>query len=348
MKQLQGMLFAFLAFAAIHTNAQIIQASQTSAKITSVDFFKAEQPAELTILSDFKTLKSKKKKGVYQDAVGTLYLSQTDSISDKISICARGEFRRENCQMPSLIVNFKTTTPSPLSGLKKMKMVCGCSSSSYSERLVLLEYLTYRIFNFLTDMSFRTRLVKVNYRDVNDKVKTYSQYAFLIEDVDELAKRNGCREYEKKASSVLTNRAQLTLVAFFQYLIGNTDWSVPNYHNIKLIQLRNDSTSYPYVVPYDFDFAGIVNASYAFPNTELFGIEKVTDRVYRGHPRNVEELELTLKIFRDNKENILSLVRGFDLLDLKDRKTMTDYIEDFYSIINNPKRVKYEFVNGGK
>ena len=348
MKQLHGMLFIVLILATLHTNAQIIQASQKSTGLTCVDFFKTEQPAELTIVSDFKTLKSKKKKGVYQNAVGTLYLSQTDSIQDNLSICARGEFRRENCQMPSLIVNFKNTTPSPLSGLKKMKMVCGCSSTAYSERLVLQEYLAYKIYNFLTDMSFRVRLVKVNYRDINNKVKPYSQYAFLIEDVDEMAKRNGCREYEKKASSVLSDRAQMNLVALFQYMIGNTDWSVPNYHNIKLIQLRNDSTSYPYIVPYDFDFAGIVNASYAVANTELFGIEKVTDRAYRGYPRSIEELEVTLKIFRDNKENILSLVRGFDLLDLKERKIMLDYIEDFYSIINNPKKVKYEFVNGGR
>ena len=215
MKQLQGVLFAVLVFTALHTDAQIIQASQKSTTLTSVDFFKTEQPAELTIVSDFRTLKSKKKKGVYQDAVGTLHLSQTDSISDNISICARGEFRRENCQMPSLIVNFKTTTPTPLSGLKKMKMVCGCSSTAYSERLVLREYLAYKIYNFLTDMSFRVRLVKVNYKDINNKVKPYSQYAFLIEDVDELAKRNACREYEKKASSVLSDRRQMTLVAMF-------------------------------------------------------------------------------------------------------------------------------------
>ena len=97
MKQLHGMLFIVLILATLHTDAQIIQASQKSTGLTCVDFFKTEQPAELTIVSDFKTLKSKKKKGVYQNAVGTLYVSQTDSIQDNLSICARGEFRRENC-----------------------------------------------------------------------------------------------------------------------------------------------------------------------------------------------------------------------------------------------------------
>src|SRR5215218_7358700 len=206
MKQLQRLFFIAFLFAILPADAQIIQASQKTNALTCTEFFKTEQPAEFTMISDFKTLKSKKKKGIYQDAVATLYLSEKDSISDKISICARGEFRRENCQMPSLMINFKSTTPSALSGLKKMKMVCGCSSTSSSERFVLKEYLTYKIYNFLTDMSFKTRLVKVSYKDVNDKVKPYSQYAFLIEDVDDLAKRNGCREYEKKASSVLSDR----------------------------------------------------------------------------------------------------------------------------------------------
>jgi hypothetical protein len=349
MKQLQLAFIAVFIFFLFPVHAQIITANQKTPSLTCVDFFKTDKVSELTLLSDFKNLRSKKKVGVYQNAVATLYINATDSITENAEISARGAFRRELCQMPSLMINFKTKTPSILGGLKKMKVVCGCSSSPYNERLVLMEYLTYKIYNLLTDLSFKAKLLKVNYKDVNDKMKPYSQYAFFIEDVDEMAKRNGCREYKGKvANSILSDRNQMTMVTIFQYMIGNTDWSVPNYHNIKLIQLKKDSTSYPYTVPYDFDFAGIVNASYAFPNKDLFDIEKVTDRLYRGFPRTMEELEKTLQIFRDKKEEILSMVLKFDLLDLKDRKTMIDYIEDFYKIINDSKRVKYEFVNNAR
>jgi hypothetical protein len=41
----------------------------------------------------------------------------------------------------------------------------------------------------------------------------------------------------------------------------------------------------PYAVPYDYDFSGLVNTTYAEPDP-LLETENVTDRVYRGYPRN--------------------------------------------------------------
>ena len=43
----------------------------------------------------------------------------------------------------------------------------------------------------------------------------------------------------------------------FEYMIGNTDWSVEYLQNIKLATV--DSNSAPITIPYDFDHAGIVN-----------------------------------------------------------------------------------------
>src|SRR6185295_11021392 len=97
--------------------------------------------------------------------------------------------------------------------------------------------------------------------------------------------------------------------------IGNTDWSVPNYHNTKLMRPINDSISFPYVVPYDFDFAGLVNASYAIPSPDL-AITSVKQRLYRGFPRTMEELQRTLKIFREKQEAIKNLIMNFELLNI--------------------------------
>lgn len=309
-------------------------------------FFTADEPLEMTVISDFKKLKSQKKKGVYQLAYAVLKFSPRDSLADSIRIYARGEFRRTTCQMPSLMVNFKGKKNSPLNDLKKLKMVCGCSSSDYNEQLVLMEFLAYKIYNQLTDLSFRARLVKMNYRDLHQKAKPYSQYAFFIEDVDEMAARNGCREFEKKASALYSDRQQTLVMSVFQYMIGNLDWSIPNYHNVKLIQPINDTTAPPFIVPYDFDFSGLVNASYAFPNHEAFAVEKVTDRFYRGYPRTSEEVETALQLYKEKKAKILSLIQNFELLPKRERQTMVDYIEDFYRTINNQKKVEYHFVNG--
>jgi hypothetical protein len=54
-------------------------------------------------------------------------------------------------------------------------------------------------------------------------------------------------------------------MAVFQYMIGNTDWSVPYLHNIRILSF--DAQTIPSVVPYDFDHAGIVNAPYALPRS---------------------------------------------------------------------------------
>ena len=97
-----------------------------------------------------------------------------------------------------------------------------------------------------------------------------------------MAKRNSCRELENVAiNTEQTERKQMTLVALFEYMIGNTDWSVPAYHNIKLMQDRKNPESIPFAVPYDLNHCGFVNAPYAVPPEEL-GIETVKDRMYRG------------------------------------------------------------------
>jgi hypothetical protein len=328
--------------------AQLVQTPQALTKFSSQEFFNSDQLLDLTVSSDFKKLRSQKHKGLLQPATVTLYLSPTDSLVENIGIWARGEFRRTLCQTPSLMVDFKKDTTSSLKGLKKMKLVCGCSPSSYNENLVLLEHLAYKIYNQLTDMSFKTRLVRITFKDVNSKIKSYTQYAFFIEDVDAMAKRNNCREYEKRVNSSMANRNQMTLMSMFQFLIGNTDWSIPNFHNIKFIQSKADSFSAPYIVPYDFDFSGLVNASYAYPNQELFGIEKVTERLYRGLPRSEEEIENVLTLFKSKKDTIMELVNSFTLLKPTERKTVTDYLAEFYKMVDDKRAIRYQFVNGFK
>ena len=41
----------------------------------------------------------------------------------------------------------------------------------------------------------------------------------------------------EKLSQRSTERMHMTTVAVFNYMIGNTDWSVPGQHNIKLIKV---------------------------------------------------------------------------------------------------------------
>ena len=306
-------------------------------------FFNATEPLEITLVSDFKRLKSKRQKKVYQPATVSLTFPGRPAITEAIEIAARGEFRRTTCVYPPVILNFKSTKAPTLSPLKTMKLVNGCSAGSFDEELVLKEYLIYKMYNMLTEFSFGVRLAKMTYKDVLNKTKEYSQYGFLIEDVDDVAKRNNCREYQKAVlNGALTDRYQMSLVSMFQYMIGNTDWSLPNKHNIRFVQVRTDSVSYPYVIPYDFDYCGMVNAPYAVPQPE-FGIEKVTDRYYRGLARAKEEVEPLVSLFKEKREFFTALIMNFEPLKMRVRESMVAYLDSFYKDLDDKRKVTYIF-----
>jgi hypothetical protein len=103
----------------------------------------------------------------------------------------------------------------------------------------------------------------------------------------------------------------------------------------------------PYAVPYDFDYCGLVDASYAVP-ADVIGTEKVTERVYRGFPRNMEEIQETLDLFRAKKENILGVIRNFTLLPDKIKNGMIRYLDEFFKIIENKNDVKSAFIDNAR
>lgn len=306
-------------------------------------FFNTPDPLDITLVSDFKTIKGKRQKNVFQPAFATVNLPGHPPVTEEIQLAARGEFRRTNCRMPSMMLNFKSPKAPTLGALKKLKLVCGCGSSDYDEELLLREYLVYKMYNMLTDMSFKVRLIKVTYKDDQEKMKAYSQFGFLIEDVDDLAKRNKCKEFKKLVpNAARTDKQQMGLVSLFQYMIGNTDWSLPNSHNIKFIQLANDSVSFPYVIPYDFDYCGMVNAPYAIPQAE-FGIERVTDRYYRGIAMAKEELNPIVQLFKEKREFIEALISNFTLLKDKTRKEMLYFLGEFYKDLEDKRMLTNVF-----
>jgi len=342
MRKLHRMLAAALFFCAITASAQ------SSKKIDSVAFFHDEQPFDLVLSSDLKNLVNKKMSKAEQPAKVTFRMPDSTVITEDIRINTRGKFRLENCQMPPILLNFKNTTSPRLRPLGKLKLVVGCGATNEDEQLIIKEYLAYKMYNMLTEKSFRVRLVKIRYEDTRGKIKAYSQYGFLLEDVDDMARRNKCKEIQDIAiQTESTDRKQMTLVALFEYMIGNTDWSVPAFHNIKLIQKSGDTKAIPIAVPYDLNHCGFVNASYAVPPEEL-GIETVKDRLYRGFPRSMEELQETIAIFKDKKEAIYSLINNCAWLNKPSRRESIQFLDEFYKTIENKNSVKYTFIDNAR
>ena len=297
-------------------------------------FFLDENVIDVTLTTDIKKLRSNKKVPVWQPANIVMRFSDTAIINEVIRVQPRGEFRKMNCDIASLMLDFKNQTSPKLSPLKKLKLVGGCHSNTADEELLLKEFVIYKIYNFLTNMSFRTRLLHITYKD-SEKQRSYKQYAFLIEDIKYLCTRNNCVEANRKIFiPSATDRQHTTLVCLFQYMTGNTDWSLPNFHNIKIIVPKTDTLARPYIIPYDFDYTGLVNADYAVPQ-EIFGTTSVKERVYRGASRTDNELQQAIDIFKERKERIMYYISNFPLLGERTKKDITTYLEEFYKIIGN-------------
>lgn len=307
-------------------------------------FFLDDNVIEVKFTTDIKKLRTEKKVPKYQPATISMKFSDTLIITEEIRVEPRGEYRKRNCDMASLMLNFKNASSPKLSPLKKLKFVGGCRTGSAFEELLLKEFLVYKIQNFLSPMSFRVRLLHITYNDSKEKVKSFTQYAFLLEDMNDLTARNNCVEIKnKKFLTEATNREQMTFVNLFQYMIGNTDWSIPNLHNMKLMVPKNDTLAKPFAIPYDFDYCGLVDASYAVPSEGL-GIESVSQRLYRGFSRGYNELQTAIEVFKEKKESIMYYVDHFELCSTKCRKLMTAYLDDFYETLDNKKRIESVFI----
>lgn len=329
-----------LIFSALFIKAQAVD---------SIRFFTDEEVIEMTLSTDIRGLQNQKGDDIFQDGTVSMKFPDSTVITENVKVGARGKFRRGYCRIPPIMLNFRTPDgKSRFQSLGKLKLVIGCGVKSTDEELLLKEFLVYKIYNLLEDKSFRVRLLKTTYVDTKGRNKPFTQYSFLIEDDGDMARRNNCKKKEHgQYLTEATDRNTMTMVALFEYMISNTDWSVPNNHNVKLIFDRDNEAAPPHAVPYDFDYCGLVDASYAIPH-EIIGTEKVTERVYRGFPRTLEEIQITLDEFRKKKTAIYALINNFNLLSTRTRKTMTDFLDEFFELIENKNRVKSVFVDNAR
>ncbi|MCK5369699.1 MAG: hypothetical protein KAQ62_14160, partial [Cyclobacteriaceae bacterium] len=207
--------------------------------------FDSDEILELTLRADLKTVfKDRGDDPQYHNA--TLHYQEDQTAFDiPIKIKVRGHFRKmsSNCKYPPLFLNFaKSSTPkaSVFRGQDKTKLVTPCRG----DQIVINEYLVYKLYNLITPKSFRVRLVKVIYEDTVKNKSSDPSYAILLEEEEQMAKRNLSYSVEiEKLSPKKTQKEAFLAMAVFEYLIGNTDWSVEYQQNIKLIKL--DSTSIP-------------------------------------------------------------------------------------------------------
>lgn len=304
--------------------------------------FDVEDVLELTISGDVGGLMKDRGNDPQYHALTLTYKNESDPVSIPVKIKARGHFRKakENCIYPPLLLNFYQDTQNTLfDGQDKLKLVTPCRGDKY----VVREYLVYKLYNQITPRSFKVRLVKVNYEDSDSKSKKDEPlYGMLIEDEEQMAKRNSTVSVAGKlVRPEQTLKEDFLNLAVFEYMIGNTDWSVQYLQNVKLI--ASDSLAIPSTVPYDFDHAGIVGAPYALPAAELL-LTSTKERRYRGYCINdMNQFTDVIAQFNMLKDTFYNVYTSSKLLEESYLKSTVKFLDDFYKTINDPKRLKNEF-----
>lgn len=219
-----------------------------------------------------------------------------------------------------------------------MKLVTPCRGDQY----VIHEYLVYKLYNLVTPRSFRARLVKVIYHDNKKNKKSDPYYGILLEEEKQMAHRNN--SYSLKTEGIRpenTGIEDFLKMAIFQYMIGNTDWSVQYLQNVKLIM--DDKTKLPVTVPYDFDHAGIVRAPYAKPAPEL-KMRSILQRRYRGFcMTDLDQLDTVFETFNQLKNDFYAIYTDNPLLRENYIHQTVRFLDQFYETINDPNKAGKEF-----
>lgn len=269
---------------------------------------------------------------------------QVDSsrLSLHADVKTRGHFRKkkENCVYPPLLIHFEKNEQQRTSVFKDqndLKLVMPCAGDQW----VVHEWLVYKLYNLVEPKSFRVHLVKVRLDDTKNKKSNPPFYGILLEEHDQMAKRTGTVSVTRKMRPEQMEESTFLKMTIFEYLIGNTDWSVQYLQNIKL--LAADSTGNPVTVPYDFDLAGIVDAPYAKPAEELQMVS-VRERRYRGYCINdMKKFDSAISLFNRMKKEIYNVYTQCPLLDAKYVKATVKYLDEFYATINNPTALRKDF-----
>lgn len=305
--------------------------------------FASHEPLEVTLVADFKAINRDRDPESKKPFPATIRLGDR---SVPITINARGHLRRmaRTCDYVPLRLAFtkKEMKGTPFVRQDALKLVVQCAGGREYEQYILREHLAYRAFNLITTRSFRTRLARVTYVDAATGKGLGTRAGMFLEDEGDVARRMEGRIVElPRLMFDDLNADTLMPMMIFQYMIGNTDYSIYALHNVRIVQ-RPDKSLHP--IPYDLDVSGLVNPPYGIPARALM-IKSVTERLYRGPCRPQSIVDPYIANFVAKKDAVRALPDGIPGLERGTRDTVRSFIDDFYSMIRTPKGVRGVFVN---
>jgi hypothetical protein len=311
--------------------------------------FCSEQELPIKLAYSIKDLK--------KDTNDSTYLKTPLSYQDEagawqtieVEIRARGNYRRAKCDFPPLKLKIKKSKAkgTVFEGNQKLKMVLPCLRSKNLNDDLIKEYLAYRIYGLITPYHFETRMIRLYLSETGGKkTEEYELLGFLIEDGKHFAQRFDGQEVKRFTHIVHMDTLSCVQNAFFQYLIGNTDYSMTYRHNEKLFRIQDDVVP----VPYDFDMTGLVDPKYAVVSevqNETLPIEHVTQRLYRGFRRDPEVFQQIRQQYLESKDEILGLLQRYESFfgDEKEYERAWKFVQEFFEVLEDDKKFKRSIVD---
>ncbi|MEM7503914.1 MAG: hypothetical protein AAF417_17835 [Pseudomonadota bacterium] len=324
----------------------------SAVSVAASPLFESNAVLNVKISAPLTTLVRERSNTDYYDGELRLIAASSEPQLLSLKLRARGNFRRQRdtCRFPPVRLNFdKDEVPGTVfEGQNILKLVTHCRPGNNAfEQLVVREYLAYKILELHTPAAFRARLLRVTWADTERNGRTEERYGFVIEHKNELAERLDREAHEEGTTHDALDSQQAAIVALFQYLIGNTDFS--------LVAGRPDDTcchngillgkpTQPLIaVPYDFDFSGLVNAPYASPNPR-FKLRSVTQRLYRGNCALNHEVAGVAELFLARRDDVRALVEQQVGLSRQSRRRMLSFLEKFYADIGSAERLESRLI----
>ena len=234
------------------------------------------QDMDLTIVLDTdlkKLFVTNSTAEIYQPA--TMVAIHNEEFNRKwiVRLRTRGDMRKQVSKFPPLKIDFSKTTLAYLGFTRydKLKLVLPCSTLVRNINNGCTESMSFiRLYQQVDSLGYRTHLVNVIFEDKGRK--KYDLTGFFIEDEADFALRTKTRVLNTGVVRMeALEREHYVKMAFFQYMILNTDFSVGNKHNLEIIGIPGQLR--PRAIPYDFDYCGMVDQDYAVP------YEQITDPI---------------------------------------------------------------------
>jgi len=270
----------------------------------------------------------------------------------EVDLRARGNFRRRTCYFQQIKIETKKSVAEEtlFKGNKKLKLVLPCLKQYDMNDNIIKEFMAYKLYEIITPYHLKTRMVSVDFTETRGK-KTidHKLKGFLIEEDKKLANRYNGRVFKGVMHPLAQDTITAVQCAFFEYMIGNTDYSTAYQHNQKLLYI--DKKMMP--VPFDFDMCGLVDASYAVVSLiqkEEFPITEVTERVFRGFKRDEKIFQQIRNEFLNKKNEFFEIIDSFekDFDNPKEFANARKYIAEFFDIMENNYEFKSKIINAAR